>query len=558
MTKLAKMLWPLPVLLTTCVLASCSRSPEGGSPPAPGQVLAPVALNSDQVAGYIFIPDLDQAIRDVVRLADAVKPGSLTAEQLKSQIGGFLGDPGLTHLDSRRPILLLVQKPQAAGAPPPLALFIPAKEGAPYGQNLQAMGLESKTTGGLLVAGQGSAGLESAEKMRPTYDALAGAKLRAGLRVYVHAGRLLDAYGGLIRTAMQGIAARVSEGQPGTPANAAAILKMEAEALLAFLSWSEELQVDLRLGEQGVDLDSVLVAKPQTKLAELFAKSAGKSPPSFGFMRSAGSTMLMSMALDGDSASALVTEILDVIGKASAESKLVGPEVVNALGDFYRDFGARGVFSMGMEEGRPFSIEGVMEVKDGVKLLAAMEKLSALFASGGAFHELYRGLGLDAKVMFKKDARTHGDAAVHRFEFSFEATADAPEPLRDSLKAMTITMSSELAIAGGWAVMSTDAARLDAMVDAVKAGEAAKAGGGPAFASVKAFGPGRQLYMDYDVLGLMKGFGQWLPGPGAELLQKLPAASPLLFAGTFDQNRGQLHMRVPLDFIQAFGKLGER
>jgi hypothetical protein len=116
----------------------------------------------------------------------------------------------------------------------------------------------------------------------------------------------------------------------------------------------------------------------------------------------------------------------------------------------------------------------------------------------------------------------------------------------------------ELAVVGDRALVSGVPSDLDGMVDRALAKDA-----GDAFvpASAQVFGKGRQIYLDYDILGLFKGMAAMNPNdPAAEILRRLsryPSAEPMTYAVTFGEGRSLFQMRLPMAMIENVVKASQ-
>jgi hypothetical protein len=105
---------------------------------------------------------------------------------------------------------------------------------------------------------------------------------------------------------------------------------------------------------------------------------------------------------------------------------------------------------------------------------------------------------------------------------------------------------TEFTITSGYYLSAQDPAALDRLID-----RAASGGGGEGMTltSARAFGEGRHMYVDYDLVGLMKAVSSLTPpvkgqpNPFADL----PAsADPMLTAMTFGDGRIRWQSKLPL------------
>jgi len=130
----------------------------------------------------------------------------------------------------------------------------------------------------------------------------------------------------------------------------------------------------------------------------------------------------------------------------------------------------------------------------------------------------------------------------------------------DATKAMEKWMKpTEQAIVKGFIVQSNDPAQLDKLIDAVSKGDFSP--NGVQLQSRSTFGEGRQFYMDYDFIGLMKAVAANDPkNPAAPVFAKLTPGAPMLFALGFQNGRLVSEVSIPVgpisNMVKTFQEMG--
>ena len=159
-----------------------------------------------------------------------------------------------------------------------------------------------------------------------------------------------------------------------------AFLMLELKGMLAFLSQMDEMQIEVDLGSQGVDIDSVVVAKAGSDLADFFSKSSKLRPPLASFHRKGG-YLTGTFALDPGLYSRLFNGLLENFSQDPAMAKFFTPEFSSLLRTMSDAWKGTGTMSARPSE-KLFEIDYVMGIKDEEKLIEMMELSAALFKPG--------------------------------------------------------------------------------------------------------------------------------------------------------------------------------
>lgn len=531
-------------------LVGCTKG--GGS----GDVPAPQKIESERVLGYVALPGLEKVIQDVVAVMGQFVPEQANPDMLKMQIGAMLGDPQLQNMDLQKPIVVVAFRPEQPGPmpTPPMAFYIPAKAASPYSESLAQQGVQTKFTGGVLLAAQTPQDLELAEKNLGFYNGLGG-EIEGTARLYLHIGRLLEAFGPMIDQGMKAMEEQMKgamgEGSPvGQPEQMMGILAAEMQGFLALARECEEVQADIDLGKEIVKFDKVVTGKPGSTLAAFFKASAAKPAVSTSLV---GGEALFAGAFHCDPATlgALFKKVLGEMRKTPEVAELLPPEVTNLWTDlsWWAGDASMKMKMAAVDEGM-FTMDYAMGVQDAEKYLSVMESASKLLEPGSALGELYKGMGMPLEVGLEKDVRKHGDVSVHRFKMKVAESGEEGSPPMPGMEMVQgMLRDYEMALVNGQAVVSQDPAGLDALIDAARAGEEKPL----ELAAVKAFGKGRHGYMDYDILGLLKSILQAMPffGEATQAFDNVTSKGALVFAVTFADGRMLVQGGIPLQpFVQ--------
>lgn len=508
----------------------------------------PLDAGSDQVLGYLAYPKVNDTIQSIEAIAQSfAPPGALPPGQIKQMIGIAFGDPGLAKLDGTKPVVAMIFKPADPASEPPYGVYVPVRDPAPYEDRLGKMGLHVKTVDGILMGFNTEEALAAAERLLPCYRRIETAGMRSDVRAYVHVARALNVYEGLIRTGVDGFLDLLSAAAPAAPgAGGVGILKLEAHAALAILGQIDEVQIDVDVRGKAFGGNAIVTAKAGSALADLFNAPPPGPHRALGLLSQHG-FLTGAFHFDSKAMARLSKQLMDVLAKDPDAAKLLTPDVRDIIGDLAAASFDQGAMSVRAAPGAPFLVETAMAVPDEAKALALAEHSTALMGPDGPLNKLYEDMGmpLRVKASMEKAARRHAGVDVHRLKIEFDADK-LPDAQAAQIKALM--KDQEFAFAKGWYLASQDSKSLDGMVDRALAGGSKDAA---ALQAAKAFGEGRNLYVDYDFIGLMKAVLEMMPQgqpgmPPKAALARLRAGDPMVFAATFAGGRAQMHGQIPL------------
>jgi hypothetical protein len=484
-----------------------------------------------------------------------VYPGSLPPGALAAALGARLGDPGLAAL-GEGPVRLLLFVPAAPFARPDLALSLPVAEAEPYEKALAAMGWSVRRAGGVLLGGSTAEALAQAES-----DGVAGAAAGGhDVHLSVDVAALMDAYGAWMQLGAESLGARVAEPVPppaGTPAvpNAAAamrLLQLELKAVLLLLNQTAALTLGMDFRPEGVLSDTRMTAREGTALFE-FTRQGPPGPHGSAALLSRDAFMTATYRMDAARTAAFALAVGRELARDPQAGELVGPPVLALFEQAGRAFTGEAAVAMRAGADAPLLSETVMKVADEAGALDFMDKAAALLARGGTWQRFYGDLGLDAQATLRRNARRHAGVAVHRFGLAVKSRTAPASEQEKALQAMLVR-DVEFALVGGYLVSAQEAAAVDSLIDRARAG----ARPAPFLRAEQAFGGGRHVYVDYDLLGLMRSMMGGLPAEkGApNPLAALPAtdADPIMYALTFEEGALRAETLVPL---RPFALMGE-
>jgi hypothetical protein len=505
---------------------------------AAGEAPAPRRL------GYVAIPDLRGTLARVEAAAALLAPGSLPPGALAFGLGAQLGDPGLAAL-GKGPVVAVLTAGATPAALPGVTLFVPVADPAPYEKALGSKAWRVKRGQGFVVA-SAAAPAPDEEYMRIVSEAGT-----ADLRVWLGAVDVLEAYGPTIRAATDafaaGLAARPPEGKSPAGASSASvgrILQLEVKALLLLLEQTESLVSDVTLQPDAVLSESVVTTRPGSTLAKLAAQPPA-GPHAAAALLSPGSFMAATYQVDMPRVSGLMADLLRQAGADPQMSALAAPELLSLLEHSGRAFTGAAAVGMGAGKGgAPLVSEMVAAVRDEAAAMAVMEKTVALVAPGSAWSGLYAELGMGLSLSLQKNVRRHAGVPVHRVKMTLDAKG---LPAEQQKQFAIFVRDTEFAVTRGYLFSAQEAGALDALLDRAAAAPPTRT---PTLRAERAFGAGAQIYVDYDVLGLLRAFSAALPPvPGTpNPFAGLPAmeGEPLMYAIRLADDRIRMVSKAPL------------
>lgn len=520
---------------------------------------------SDAILGYLAVPDVDAALGHMEAVAQTFGPGKLPPGTLKLGLATAVGDPGLTGLRTGEPIVFMAFRAAGPFSPPSFSWFVPVNDAAPYERALNAQGWSTRVVEGLLLGGPNAEAVTSAESALATYRRIRDAGVKSDARIYLHLGRLMEAYGPPLTSAVEGLMTRprgpgaaappeisATPGPPALPTTPSPemlrFLKLEARAFLALAAQIEEGQADISVEPDAIASDTVFSAKAASALADL----SSMPPPGRSTTRalvSGPGIMTATYQVDTPRMSAFLARALDEAAKDGDFAPLLTPEVATLTRGMEGWFSGEMTYSLRSTAASTLVAEMAMGVTNEAKCLEMVERATALMAPDSALSRMYRSMGMSYSASLAKNVRRHGGVPVHRLKMAFEAKG-VPAAQTAQIQAMLKDM--DVAITRGYYLASQDPAGLDRLIDRTLSGGAS---GATPLQAVAVFGEGRHVYFDYDFIGLLKAVAGAAPGAEAGALARLPAGTdPMTLAVSLSGGRVRTQARIPL---QPFALLAQ-
>jgi hypothetical protein len=507
----------------------------------------PTALPDSEAYLLAVIPDLPATLARAEQIGGLFSPAPLPAGTLGAALGGALGDPGLTNL-AKGPLMVVV----GPGVPTPsVAILLPGIDVQRWIDLAAQKGfLMGKAVGSWAVVAQSPDGQALGERIAAAFPAMPAVPAGTDIRVLSAPSRLVKAYGAFVSGLVQMGTMNIPQ-QPGQPP-VAKIAMLEVAGLIEVLGAVEATQVDIRLADRTVAIDQLVAALPGSALAKaLVAPAPGPNRAAARFGAASGTVLAQVSAKVNNAALHEYAIGLAEILVARPEAKdLVPATFIATLKDL--NGALDGEFAIRLHSGdqAPMLHDGVFGVSDSAKAGRFYDAIYGLFTGDGPLAKYYQGIGLTMVVT--KNVRTTGGLPVLKQGWTLDETKQPPGQL-----AMTKAMlqDTELAIGPDFAASAQEPQQLDALV-------AGKGSGLPTRAEA-VFGPGRQVYVDLDLAGLLRGLVQAMaPALAPAVAGQAPAPAPaqqapgdpLLAAASCGDGRYRVELRIPLAPFVGLGK----
>jgi hypothetical protein len=528
----------------------------------------------------VVIPDLDRFLGHIEGAGRLISPGAFLPGALKEKLAAQFGDPGLAGLGPGPVVGLLFQ---SAGGAPRVALLIPARVPAPYQAAFAKQSWKTRAENGVLAAAPSDDALEAAWGALGTYRAVAkGEPVAHDLRFEVQAGRLVATYGPLMELGLRSaMAARTAPPAPGAAPRpgvrppspeAQRLATLELKALLAVLSSTDGLRMDVDLEGGALSVATSLSLTPGSPLASLATMPMVGSNPARALVPGPG-LMSSEWRIDPVKVSSFGSWLVDELAKEPDAADLVSPDMKAMVAELPRCSGGQMAYSLRTDESGAMIVDTAMTVSDENACLALSEKgLSLTTDPAGFLAKVYRDLGLSLTMRLEKGVRSHSGVPVHRLKTTVKPVAAAevqtnekgktpgpapkPSPSPSLPPALANPMlaamlrDTEFAYTHGYVVSSQDPARVDALIDLASSGAPAPADVGPELL------PGANMASSYDLAGVLKVVGKAMPDArgGPNVFADLPPSEPVRFALALSNGRVEGRWRMPLGSLGAIAQ----
>lgn len=519
--------------------------------PVAGQ---PGGGEAGKLMAFVALPKIVETLTSVERIGAQVAPDEVQPGMLVGQLGAMLGDPTFENLDKSRPICLFVFTPEPGNPKPTIAVYIPAKNAAPYDQSIAALGMQSTFESGTLVAGESPEAVEYGKGKLAVYNKIVAQGITDDVRLYVSFEDVMNSYGFLIDMGLQQMLSMMEQGlqEAGgagvqNPQIAMGLMFTRAYAQLArnILRQSKNMQFGLSLSEGSLDGKVSYRPKSGTAVAEVLSGTAPTRSPVLSHMI-APYSIGYAAQIEPARIKAFIDHLIGEVSAADPKLKeLITDDVRSTMSKFLDETGGAFAATLG---GRGslfnYAVSGTIKSEEG--MLAAMEDALKLYHPGGPFAKLM-GEGLKVEPKLTRNVRQSGGANVHRSDFKYDyGELGIPEESKALFEAMPT--SYELAVIGGFFVGGTVPATVDGLITRAKAG-----GGEVPFKSFAHYGDGKSFYMDMDVGRFVGDILGFLPGGPDEDLERiaeiLKGAPPVMASGSLFGGKAVKEFHLPMDIV---------
>ena len=527
-------------------------------------VAEPLILDDTAVSAYVAIPDINKLGKAIETVAESFAPGTLPAGALKAQLGAMLGDPTLANLDLTRPLAVMVMQVPAekANGQPPVALFIPAKAAAPFDETFKHMGMVSDFQDGLLLVAKDDDTLTKAKGLKAAYQKLVTAGVKSDLRIYANVAGLMNTYGPALKAIMDmGIKQFANINQaPGNKMDPAMIMKvatLETKGLLAFLNQTGGVQYDLSLKPDSLNVQMLYAAKADSAIAALLSAPAGNK--ALDAFTSPG--MISGIFhFNPQGYDAFINKLLPELAKDPDLAAFSSEQLVAYLKQSAGLFAGDMAMSVSADKNGAVTNAVAMSITDEKKYLALLENAKALMEPDSPLGKLFAGTGMKLSIEILKSVRQHGAIAVNKMKMTMDSE-NLPAAQREQIKNMVKDM--EFAFVNGLYVGASNPEALDKLIDSVLGGNAAQPE--VMLGSMKEFGKGKALYLDYDFIAAAKAMMPKGPNAGAEnpaaaLFDHVNGSVPMLFAADYANGHLSGEAKIPfapfIEMAKAVKEMG--
>jgi hypothetical protein len=531
------------------------------STPVPAQAPGAGASASGKLMALLALPDLLKTLDSIEAIAALIAPDEVQPGMLRAQLGGMLGDPTLENLDATRPVCLLVFTPQPGNPKPPVALYIPAKNAAPYDQMAAAFGAQAEFDSGTLIVAQTPEELAFGKAKLDTYKKVATQGLTEDLRLFVSLEDVMASYGFFIDMGVQQMLMMMEQGlqEAGGELGAAGQLetgliamRAYAKVLRSMLGQSKNVEIGLSLSKSDIDAKIVYRPKSRNSVAEFLGGSKPTRSPVFSHIAAPYSLAYVAQ-IDTARTKAFFETVLGDLSSSDPKLKeLLTDDVKAVVTDYLSVFTGSVAATMGSGNS-PFGYTFSATVKSETEVLSVLDKALKLYEPGGALNKLMSSMGLFTKASLAKSVRQSGGANVHCVAVDYDL-GELPEESRKILDLMP--KSYDLAVVGGFLVGSTTPETTDALIVRAKAG-----GGDVALKSFSHYGDGKNFYMDLDLAHVVESIVAFVPGGIDQDVEKalgaLKDAPPVIASGSLHGGRAVKEFRIPVELITRIAKAAE-
>lgn len=513
----------------------------------------PQTVTIPDVAVVVRFNRFDQTLPKVANLISAFVP-NFTVETIKAQIGLMLQDPALAGLDQTRSIVLCGFAP--AGSPKPAFAALLPVNGERYKAQFEAMGsfVHQKAGGKTLLVSRDEVAAVAGQKAFTSLEALMNRPATNDLSVYVNIEMLMSRYSEavnaaiaqmmtMMQTNMQAMGEQVPGGAMGV-----SMFGMEAYGALEAAKDLKDLDVSVSISRNSVDVSSLLRAKPGSGLAGALVEPIVPDTSVLAYVPGAGA---IHGYVGGDSEPGRVyfENLLDraIAAAPTAPGSKFDPgtfkdAIVANIGRW--DFVAFDFLTPGA--GGQLNGTIVYVTRDPEGFLDTVRSAKDLMEKSGMTDVM------PMEIDFQENARTYKGVSIHKYTQKMDvpiAPAPGMEVFQQFMQSVT-NQQLEIAIVDNYAISAMGSARIEPIIDAVKAKKPISKG----TLNAQSLLQEGSIYLDVHpgrVVAVIFEFLQAAFPQGAQAAPKLARLPVKPISAALAAERGKLQVRMvaPIDSI---------
>jgi hypothetical protein len=507
----------------------------------------------------VSVPDLQKTIDAAQTLMDNILPEDAKFD-LKAMLGEKLGDPGLKGIPAGNGAAWVWD-----GGASYAVLECSPEAGEKIAALTAGMHLLSSQEGNLVIVSKLPAGLDAGKKQAAVAARTLLERALTGVVINLQTAKLVEHFRPQINMMMMMMPNMMAQGSTQLPEaqtqsmrGMAKFVEGEIRVLVSLATQIEHTEISLLPQKDAVEYAFTFSAREGTNLHALItAPETVELDPMFTAANLQPGMMTFEIFLSNPEA---ILTFIKAESDQLAKEMLLDQEVTgkwNEMMELWPAFFSGSVAeTVRMDPEKGFSVEYMVSVQDPVKVLTALESISELMKP---FMAMYANMGMPMAFDLKMNARKHGDASIHQYNFSYDL--DKMDPMvAEQIRVMNMAeIKTELTVTDNRLLWTMGESSLDALIDRVQQGLPA----GNNFHAHELYPKGGFYYYDMDMgqyfsymINLMpKDAGVAMFGPVAE---NLKGKAPITGAGYQQENRVYMSSTIPLELIRQFVLMGYR
>jgi hypothetical protein len=425
----------------------------------------------------------------------------------------------------------------------------------------QMHGVKVDSVGDLLVfatfpmdEARSAEALTTAKRLAPAaLKSMSDLGAKPTFKFVAYPGKAIESFDSQIKGFLQ----MISSMQGGMKANA-----IMNSAMIAALGDAKEFSIEFNPAPSAFQAEITLIAKPGTPLAKSLESPAKPALSDMALLPADGA---LRVAV-GVNSMAYANLIEEYAKKAFVELNVSEQEQKDFMSLYHEPmkmYGDKMQLSMSMlTPGQGLiSGSGLTRLPNVETAIQIIEKQVAQMKDNAMLKQMEQA-GLKMDVVFNKDVRKHKDVSIHQWKMTMQSTnAGSAEKNTEMEKMLKLlgNLEYDMAFLDGVMVTGLGGVPVESLIDAVqsKVNPAARP-----MASVSAFGPQADAYVDFDlgkIMELVSGFaaanmpaGQ--PNPVEMMANELKGASPVVASWVTKDGSVVGSIKAPLDLITQLGQ----